>query len=143
MFLSLDGTFFFQLINFAIFFAILNVVFLRPVGAAIKKRRAHIDEVQSDYEKYSKVVNASRTDAEARRNAARREADETIAKARAAAENEAQLALEGQTAQAHAIIEQARATVALETGAAREREDELSHALAKTLLERALGGTRS
>jgi F0F1-type ATP synthase membrane subunit b/b' len=40
MFLSLDGTFWFQLVNFAIFFAILNVVFLRPVGEAIKKRRA-------------------------------------------------------------------------------------------------------
>ena len=45
MFLSLDGTFWIQLINFAIFFAILNVVFMRPVGEAIKKRRAYIDSV--------------------------------------------------------------------------------------------------
>ena len=32
MFLSLDGTLVVQLINFAIFFALLSVVFLRPVG---------------------------------------------------------------------------------------------------------------
>ncbi len=143
MFLLPDGTFWFQLINFAIFFAILNVVFLRPVGDAIKKRRAHIDEVQSDYERYAKQTSSARADADGRRATARREADETIAKARVEAEREAQLALEGQTAQAQAIIEQARATVALETGAAKAREGELSQALAKALLDRALGGTRS
>jgi len=38
-FLSVDGTLVVQLINFAIFFAVLNVVFLKPVAAAIRKRR--------------------------------------------------------------------------------------------------------
>jgi F-type H+-transporting ATPase subunit b len=140
MFLSLDGTFWFQLINFAVFFAILNVVFLRPVGAAIKKRREHIDSVQSDYERYAHQVSTLRGDADARRGAARRAAEETIAKARAAAETEAQAIIEAQTAQAHAIVEQARATVALEVEGARAREAELSQTLANVLLERALGG---
>jgi F0F1-type ATP synthase membrane subunit b/b' len=139
MFLSLDGTFWFQLVNFAIFFAILNVVFLRPVGAAIKKRRAYIDGVQSDYERYQHQIDTLRSDADARRSAARRAAEETVAKARASAEREAQTIVETENAQAHAIVEQARATVALEVQAAKAREPELSQGLAQQLLERALG----
>ena len=140
MFLRAAGPVFIQLINFAIFFAVLNVVFLRPVGDAIKKRRAHIDEVQSDLAKYRTIVSTARAEADSRRGAARRDADETIAKARAAAEQEAQLELEGRTSEAQAVIEQSRATVALEASAAKAREGELSAALAKTLLDRALGG---
>jgi F-type H+-transporting ATPase subunit b len=139
MFLSLDGTFWFQLVNFAIFFAILNAVFLRPVGAAIKKRREYIDGVQSDYERYQRQVDTLRSDADSRRAAARRAAEETVAKARSSAEKEAQAIVEAENAQAHAIVEQARATVALEVQAAKAREPELSQGLAKQLLARALG----
>jgi F0F1-type ATP synthase membrane subunit b/b' len=142
MFLSLDGTFWFQLINFAIFFALLNAVFLRPVGAAIKKRREHIESVQSDYDRYSHQVAGLRGEADARRAAARRAAEETVARSRAAAESEAGHLVGGRTSEAHAIVEQARAMVALELSAARAKESELSQSLAKTLLERALGADR-
>jgi F0F1-type ATP synthase membrane subunit b/b' len=143
MFLSLDyGTFLIQLVNFAIFFAILNVVFLRPVGAALKKRREYIEGVQSDYERYAHQVGVLRADADGRRAAARRAAEETIAKTRSAAERDAQAIVDAQTEHAQATIEQARATVALEVNAAKAREPELSRELAKTLLDRALGGTR-
>jgi F-type H+-transporting ATPase subunit b len=143
MFLSLDpGTFFIQLLNFAVFFAILNVVFLRPVGAAIKKRREHIEGVKSDYERYAHQVATLRAEAESRRSGARRSAEETVAKARAAAEREAQTIVETNASEARTLVEQARATVALEVNAAKAREPELSQALAKTLLERALGGSR-
>jgi F0F1-type ATP synthase membrane subunit b/b' len=142
MFLSLDGTFWFQLVNFAVFLAILNVVFLRPVGTAIKKRREHIESVQSDYERYVHQVAAIRSDADGRRTAARRAAEETVAKARAAAEREAQSIVAAHTAEAQAIADQARATVALEVEAAKAREPELSEQLAKVLLDRAIGGAR-
>jgi F0F1-type ATP synthase membrane subunit b/b' len=139
MFLKVDGTFWFQLVNFAIFFALLNVVFLRPVGEAIKKRRAYIESVDSDYMKYSSSVRDSRAEADQTRAAARREADETIAKARIAAENEATAIVGERTTEAQAIADLARATVATEVQAARAREGELAQALAKTLLERATG----
>ncbi len=60
MFLSLDGTVFVQLINFAIFFALLNVLFLRPVGRAIAKRRAYIDNLVSDYDRYQETARSLR-----------------------------------------------------------------------------------
>ncbi len=139
MFLSLDGTFWVQLLNFAIFFAILNVVFLRPVGEAIKKRRQYIDSVQSDYDRYIHQVETLRSEADGKRAAARRAAEESVAKARAAGENEAD-GINAEAAQrAEAIADDARKHVASEMESARSRKDELSQALAKTLLDRAIG----
>jgi F0F1-type ATP synthase membrane subunit b/b' len=142
MFLKIDGTFLFQLVNFAIFFALLNVVFLRPVGAAIKKRREYIESVQSDYEKYASQISSSQAEADQKRAAARREADETVAKARAAAEDEASKILAEKGDDAAAMVDRARHTVAGEVLTARARESELAQTLANSLLERVLGGPR-
>jgi F0F1-type ATP synthase membrane subunit b/b' len=142
VFLIPDGTLFVQLINFAIFFAILNAVFLRPVGAAIRKRRAYIDGVKNDTERFVNEARALREEAERKRAAARREADESHVKARS--EADAQAAQIGATFgdRANAIANKARATVEAELQTARKREDELAGALAKTLLERAVGAAR-
>jgi F0F1-type ATP synthase membrane subunit b/b' len=142
MFLSLDGTFFFQLINFAIFYAILNVVFLRPVGNAIKERRAYIDGIKSDFERYEHQVQTISAQAEQQRAAARREADEMIAKVRAAAETEAESIGLEQSASAAALANEAREIVAAEVATAKTREEELSQGLARVLLERAVGNSR-
>ncbi|GAC1613338.1 MAG: hypothetical protein NVS4B5_00120 [Vulcanimicrobiaceae bacterium] len=142
MFLSLDGTFWVQLLNFAIFFAILNVVFLRPVGDAIKKRRAHIDGVHADYERYAHQVAIARGEADAKRAAARREAEEIVTKAKALAESEGAALTAAQAEKAQAVVDAARHTVAGELGIAKGREAELSQALARTLLERAIGSDR-
>jgi len=142
MFLAPDGTFWVQLINFAIFFAILNVVFLRPVGEAIKKRRAHIEGVQADYERYARQVATSRTEADAARAAARREAEETVVRAKTKAEADAAVVVGVQGEKAQGIVDEARARIAGEVSTARLREDELSQNLARTLLERAIGAHR-
>jgi len=142
MFLTPDGTFFFQLINFAIFYAILNVVFLRPIGNAIKERRAHIDGVHSDYERYDHQYQVLRAEAEAKRAAARREADELVAKARAAAETEAETIALEQSASAAALAAEAREIVEAEIATAKTREEELSQTLARVLLKRAVGSPR-
>ncbi|MGC1380730.1 MAG: ATP synthase F0 subunit B, partial [Candidatus Baltobacteraceae bacterium] len=64
-FLSIDGTLVVQLVNFAIFFAILNVVFLRPVAAAIRKRREYINSLVTDYDRYQAEARSLREQAEA------------------------------------------------------------------------------
>jgi F-type H+-transporting ATPase subunit b len=139
MFLQPDGTFWFQLIDFAIFFAILNVVFLRPVGNALKERRAHIEGVQSDFDRYDRQVATLTAEAEQKRGSARREADEWVAHQRAEAEREAEAIAQEQSTVASALIAEARATVEAEMAVARGREAELSQQLAKVLLERAVG----
>jgi F-type H+-transporting ATPase subunit b len=140
MFLRPDGTFWFQLINFAIFFAILYAVFLRPVGDAIIKRRAYIESVQTDYTKAVEEAKTARAEAEQKRGSARRQADETVSAARAAGEAEAAAIVSDHTVEAQSIGDLARATVATEAAAARLKSEELAHSLAKTLVERAVGG---
>src|ERR1700722_420412 len=68
-FLSLDGTFWVQLINFGIFFVILKFVFLDPVGRAIAQRRAYIDGVQHAYDQYRREARELRTEADQKRAA--------------------------------------------------------------------------
>jgi len=142
MFLSIDGTFWIQLVNFAIFFALLNAAFLRPVGAAIRKRREYIEGVKNDLQRYTAEVKALRDEAEAKRAAARREADEVLAKGRGAAEREAAAVAASFTDRSNAIASEARAIVEAELRSARGRAGELAKALADQLLERAVGSAR-
>ena len=85
MFLTIDGTFWVQLINFGIFYLILRVVFLRPVEEAVRERRAYIEGVERDYDAYRKETKDLRAEADRKRAVARREAEEVVAKARSAA----------------------------------------------------------
>jgi len=142
MFLKIDGTFWFQLLNFAIFLAILSVVFLRPVGAAIRKRRGYIESVHADFESAAGAAKAARAEAEQKRAQARREADATIAAARSSAETEAGAIVAERTTQAQSITDLARATVATEVSGARARSGELAETLAENLIERAVGSAR-
>jgi F-type H+-transporting ATPase subunit b len=139
MLLSLDGTLLVQLVNFIIFLIILNAIFLRPVGAAIAKRRAYIDGVSADIERFSQERMTLVAEAEAARATARREADATVAAARAAAQAEAADIVAEHQAQADAIIAAAEATLALEIAQARANEAGVVESLAQTMLERAVG----
>ena len=140
MFLLPDGTFFVQLINFAIFFAILNVVFFRPVARAIAKRREYIDSLTSDYDKYQAEASSLRAQAEAERAAARHDSVAAIATARAQASNEAAELATRYAAQVQATVDGARQTVASEVAAARSREGPIVRELADMMLDRTIGG---
>jgi len=138
MFLSLDGTFFVQLINFAIFFAVLNVVFLRPVASAIRRRREYINSLVSDYDRYQAEARRLRAQAQSIRSDARREAENRVAAARAAASNEA-AELSGRYAQqAQAIVEEAQRAAHAEFEAARMGEDEAVRGIADSMLDRVI-----
>jgi F-type H+-transporting ATPase subunit b len=139
MLLSLDGTLVVQLINFVIFLVVLDRIFLKPVGAAIAKRRAYIDGIASDIERFETDVKALRAQASEVRSAARREADAHFAELRAAAQAEGNAIIADHQVQAAALTDEAQATVALEAATARSREPELVEALARTMLERAVG----
>jgi len=138
MFLSLDGTFFIQLLNFAIFFAILNVVFMRPVARAIIKRREYINSVTDDYDRYQAQGNALRAQADAVRAAARREAEQIAAKVRAETSNEsAQISTE-YARRASEAIQHAERTVEAELTAARAHDKRSVEELAYEIFARAL-----
>ncbi|MGB6713356.1 MAG: ATP synthase F0 subunit B [Candidatus Cybelea sp.] len=138
MFLSLDGTSVVQLINFAIFFALLNLVFLRPVGRAIAKRRGYIDSLVSDYDRYQEEARNLREEAEATRASARREAEHSVAAARAAVSNEAAELSSRYAQQARSTIEEAQNTARAEFETAHAGEGEVVRGLAKVMLDRVI-----
>lgn len=138
MFLSVDGTFFIQLINFAIFFAILNVVFMRPVARAITKRREYINSVTTDYDRYQAEGNALRARAESIRAAARREAEQLAAKVRAEASNESADVSAKYAQQASEAIQHAERTVEAELVAARAHDKRTIDELAAEIFARAV-----
>ena len=139
MFLKIDATLIVQVINFVLFIVFLNVVFLRPVGAAIAKRRAYIDGLSADIETAEAEVRSARGAAEERRAAARRDAEAAVAKARVAAQNEAAEIVAGRQARATEIVEEAQREVGTEIAAARANEEKIVDSIAQTLLERAIG----
>jgi F-type H+-transporting ATPase subunit b len=139
LFLQIDATLLVQVVNFVLFIVLLNIVFLRPVGAAIAKRRAHIDGLARDIEAAEHEVRLARGAAEERRAAARREAEAAIAKARIAAQSEAAEIIASYQQRATGIVEEAQREVDQEIVAARAGEDQIVDSIAQTLLERAIG----
>jgi F0F1-type ATP synthase membrane subunit b/b' len=140
MFLLPDGTLWVQLANFAVFFAVLSVVFLRPVGRAIRKRREYLNSLSSDYDKYQTEAGALRAQAEAERSAARNDAAAAIAKARGQASNESAALGTQYAAQVQATVDAAHRTVANELDAARKNETGIIRELADMMLDRAISG---
>ena len=141
MFLKVDGTFVVQLINFAIFFGLLLVVFIRPVSKAIVKRREYINSVTNDYDRYRAEAASSRSEAEAIRAAGRREAEHTLSKARAEASNEAADLSAKYGQQASQIAEDAQRTAAGELEAARANESQMVGELANLMVARTVTET--
>ena len=132
------GTMLVQFINFVIFFAILNVVFIRPVSRAIVKRREYINSVTNDYDRYQAETHALRAQAESIRATARREAEQLLARERADASNQAGAIATQANAKAAEIIAQADRTVAAEMQAARANEPQTVRELADLMVSRAL-----
>ncbi len=138
MLFSIDGTFIVQLINFAIFFAVVNAIFIKPVGEAIAERRNYIDSLTADYDGYAELIAKMEAQAEAQRAAARRDADALLTAARAAVAREVDAIGSDYAGRVARIVEQAHATVEHEVTRARSSEDRLVGELADDMLERAL-----
>jgi F0F1-type ATP synthase membrane subunit b/b' len=138
MFLSFDGTFWVQLINFVIFFAILNVVFMRPVQRAIASRREYIEGLTRDYDSAQMQASELRARAEQIKQDARREAEHVLSRERNEAGNEASRIAAEYGARASDVVEQAHATVVKEVEAVMPREDALASELAISVLARVL-----
>jgi F-type H+-transporting ATPase subunit b len=137
--LAINGTLFVQLINFIVFLAILNVIFMKPVGAAIARRRAYIDGLTHDVEQLQTDVKELHAQADGRRLDARRAAEESLAQARAQAAKESDAQIVAAQERASEIVAKAHAQVATEIDAARADEPRVVATLANEMVSRALG----
>ena len=139
MLLQIDGTLILQLINFAIFFALVNMLFMKPVRIAIEKRQAYIAGILADEESALAESRTLEGQAEGKRAAARREADARLTKARAEAGAEADGILSQNADVASMHIEKAQQTVAAEVAKLREAEPRIVAELSDLMLGKALG----
>ncbi|HTW84694.1 MAG TPA: ATP synthase F0 subunit B [Candidatus Sulfotelmatobacter sp.] len=140
MLLSLDGTVVVQIVNFIVFLAIMNVIFFKPVGAAIARRRAYIDGLKHDVEALDQDVKSLRGQAEIRRHEARLAADEAIAAKRQAFGKETDAIISDAQGRALEIVQKAHAQVETELQSARAQEARIVDALADEMVGRAIGG---
>jgi F-type H+-transporting ATPase subunit b len=136
MLFQIDGTFFVQLINFAIFLAVLNVVFLKPVGKAIRERREHMEGLVTGYDTAQAEANDLRKRAAEVRAHAQRDAEAALAKARAEASDETAKIATDYAQRAAAIVAAAQAKAGEELAAAEPQSEELSKQLADLMLSR-------
>ncbi len=142
MFLKIDGTFAVQIINFAIFFVLLNAIFLRPVGRAVRARRAYIDALLDERERFQTEAASLRAQAENIRAAARREAEHALARARAEISNQTAESAARYAREVAEIVAAAHRTVDGELKVARVRELQTVRELAGLMVARAISEGR-
>lgn len=138
MLLSLDGTFFIQILNFVVFWMLLNWLFIAPTKRAIEERQRQI-ALRYEEGKASRVhADALRAEATATLDEARRRTGELVrdASTRAAAEVDE---IEGRAAtEAAATVQLAHATVAAERSDAVAKQGPFIADLSRAMADRAL-----
>ena len=139
MFLQLDGTFWIQVINFFIFYAILNVVYIKPASEALRKRRAYIDSVRDEYEAARRDHTELAAQADGKRSEGRREGDHTAATLRNSAMRQAEEIVGKAQTESTTISEEAIKKVERELNEARANRYRLALELAGDMVDRAVG----
>ncbi len=139
MFLKLDGTFWIQIINFFIFYAILNAVYIKPASAALRKRRGYIDSVHNEFEAALREVDELKSESDDKRAAGRREGDHVAATIRGEAMKQAEEIVAKAQAEFSRIVEESETKVHREMSVARAEEHRLVQELAEEMVERAVG----
>jgi F-type H+-transporting ATPase subunit b len=137
MLFSVDGTFIVQLVNFAIFFALVNMLFIKPVSRAIEERRRYIDSLTADYDKYHEEITRLKGQAEAERAQARRDAEVALSAARTQIGREVETLNADYASRVARSVEAAHATVEQEMVKAKAEEPRLVRELSGEMLERA------
>src|ERR1700694_5365664 len=89
MLLSIDGTFLVQILNFIVFWIVLNYVFIAPTRRAIEGRQRHVAEQYEAADKFAAESAALQAQAEAILSEARRKTEEAMREAAARAAEEA------------------------------------------------------
>ena len=142
MLLSLDGTLIVQVINFGIFYLILNAFFVAPTRKSRMERYERIRAIEEETENLVKEARALRSQTTAFIAAAYREADARISRADAEAGRQAEEIIAAAHADAKAKAEEARKVVAGELTALQASRNRSVGELAAVMLGQALGEDR-
>ncbi len=139
MLLSLDGTFLVQILNFIIFWILLNYLFIAPTRRAIEERQRYVSNLYREGDELAAQTAAFQKEATAILNAARRRTEEAMRAAAASASDETHSIERKAAEEAAATVQLAQATVASERAVALEKQQAFVNELARTMVERASG----
>jgi F-type H+-transporting ATPase subunit b len=143
MLLSIDGTFLVQVLNFILFWVLLNYLFIRPVRRSIDARQQYIAQLYRQADDLAAQAAQARAQAQAILDAARRQTQETMRRAAAEAAAQAHEIERRAAEEAAAAVQLAHATVAAERVAAREKQQAFVEELARSMVRRATGAERA
>ena len=139
MLLSIDGTFLAQMLNFVVFWLLLNFVFIAPTRRAIEERMRLIDEQHREAQTLRARAAALKAEADALFDASRRRTAEIMREAAACAAADAHEIERKSNDDAAASVTLAHATVASERAQAAEKQGILVDDLARAMVKRAVG----
>jgi F-type H+-transporting ATPase subunit b len=138
MLLSIDGTFLVQILNFVVFWVLLNIVFIAPTRRAIEERMRLIAATQREAREFQERAAALQAEADALIDAARRRTDEIMREAATRAAAESHDIERKASEEAAASVALAHAAVASERAHATEKQGPLVQELARAMVNRAV-----
>lgn len=140
MLLSIDGTFLVQILNFIVFWALLNYLFIAPTRRAIEKRQQFVAGLYHEGDELATQAARLQGQADEILSEARRRTEEAMRVAAGQASDEAHLIERKASEEAAAIVALAQATVASEHAQATARQQSFIAELAQSMVDRALDG---
>ena len=140
MLLSFDGTLLAQILNFVLFWILLDYVFIGPTRRAIEARQRYIATQQREADELAAQAKGLRAQADDILDEARRTTDEALRAASAQASDQARVIERKAAEEAGAIVALADATVAGERSQAVAKQAPFVEELARTMATRALDG---
>jgi F-type H+-transporting ATPase subunit b len=138
MLLTIDGTFLVQILNFVVFWVLLNIVFIAPTKAAIEERMRLIAATQREAREFQARAAVLQAEADALIDAARRRTDEIMREAAGRAATESHDIDRKASEEASASVALAHAAVASERAHATEKQGPLVQELARAMVNRAV-----
>ena len=138
MLLSLDGTFLVQILNFVVFWVLLNYLFIAPTRRVIEERQRLIAGRRREAEELRAQAAGLRGQAATILDEARKRTDEIMRDAAARASTDTHDIERRAAEEAAATVALAHATVASERAQAHEKQGPFVAELARTMVDRAL-----
>ncbi len=139
MLLSIDGTFLVQILNFIVFWTLLNYLFIAPTRRAIEQRLAYVKQLYHEGDEMASKAKTLQAQANAILAEARRRTDEALRTAAGQAADEVHLIERKAAEEAQATVQLAHATVAAERTQALEKQQAFVKELARSMVARATG----
>jgi F-type H+-transporting ATPase subunit b len=137
MLLSLDGTFLIQILNFIVFWALLNYLFVAPTRRAIEARQRFLAAQHAEADELSSVASSLAEEMQRVLNEARRQTAAIMREAAADAERKVREIEHEALEEANALAQRARVAVAGEQAQAISKQGPFVEELARTMVERA------